>query len=415
MMNRRKFIGTAAALAATRSVIGANDRIQMAIIGTGNRGSQVFGSFSKHSDCVFVRSCDVATSRHEQFSTRTASSLPLVKDYRRILDDKGIDAVLVSTPDHWHSPILVDACAAGKDVYCEKPLSNTIEAAQKMVDAVHTSKRVVQIGLQQRSWPHFQECADLIASGYVGDVWQATIAYTGSYAVGPEPTEAPPADLDWETWQGPAPRHAYQPSRQRRWRAFYAYGGGMITDWGVHLMDVVNWYLKAEAKAPLKTSAAGRYVRVQCPEHDQIPDSVNVSWEYDTFVSSFSNAVMNNPDFPLAGNIFYGTKGTLLVNRDGYQVRPVARLGGRGAAPREPEIAVKNFVDKQGLSEAAGTSFDIATVNHTRNFLDCVRSRKTPIANIDVGFAASLPCLLGVKAVREGKQYSWNGQSAIIA
>src|SRR5437016_5743214 len=117
MMNRRTFIGTAAAFAATRSLRGANDRIQMAIIGTGNRGSQVFGSFGKHSDCQFVRACDVATSRHEQFSTRTNTSLPLVKDYRRILDDKNIDAVLVSTPDHWHSQILVDACAAGKDVY----------------------------------------------------------------------------------------------------------------------------------------------------------------------------------------------------------------------------------------------------------------------------------------------------------
>src|SRR6516165_6392178 len=170
--SRRSFLkASAATLAASASVLGANDRVQMAVIGTGTRGTQVHGAFLKHKDAAFTAACDVARDRLDQFlKVNPDEKMDAYGDYRRVLERKDIDAVLITTPDHWHSPIMVAAVEAGKDVYVEKPVSNTIAAALKMVEAARTHKQVVQVGLQQRSWDHFQECAKIIQDGYIGKV-----------------------------------------------------------------------------------------------------------------------------------------------------------------------------------------------------------------------------------------------------
>ena len=426
METRRRFLkASAAAAVVSRSVLGANDRIQMAIIGTGMRGNQVYGSFSQHKDQVFVAACDVARDRLDQFATR-AGKVDTYTDYRKVLDRKDIDAVLITTPDHWHAPMLAAACQAGKDAYVEKPISNTIEAAKQMVEVVHKYNRVCQVGVQQRSWKHFQECAKLVREGYIGPISHLVMAYTGSYTQAPQATQTPPETLDWDGFQGAAPQHPFKPGRLR-WRAFYDYGGGIITDWGVHLVDVANWYMDADQKAPLLTAAAGQYSRFENPEHDQLPDSVQVVWTFDKYTASFVN--MNifptaQGELPLQGNFFYGTKGVMLVNRTGYQIRantqrPVARVPMPGmtapppAAPPEPPIEAKSYLEppRSQNAETPGSAFDAATVAHTRNFLDCVKSRQTPVASIDVGFHSTLPCLLGVLAVRQGKTFAWDPQT----
>ena len=163
MESRRDFVRTsAAAMAASKSVLGANDRVQLGVIGVGSRGTDDMGRFVANQDC------DVAKSRLETAVAKSGGTVASYGDYRRVLDRKDVDAVLIATPDHWHSPITVDALAAGKDIYVEKPLSNTIPAAQRMLEASQKYQRVVQVGTQQRSWPHFQQCARMIQEGVIG-------------------------------------------------------------------------------------------------------------------------------------------------------------------------------------------------------------------------------------------------------
>jgi predicted dehydrogenase len=409
MANRRDFLrASLAAAAASRSVLGANDRIQMGLIGCGTRGNMDAGFFLRHKDCAFVAAADVVKSKLDETATKIEQSGAKVErftDYRRLLERKDIDAVLIATPDHWHSPMTVEACQAGKDVYVEKPISNAIEPAQKMVDAARQYKRVVQVGLQQREGAHFKEAAQLVQQGLLGDVTHVLLQYPGGYTTAPEPTQDPPADMDWPMFQGPAERRLYKPSRQRRWRAYYDYGGGLVTDWGVHLVDIAHWYLNADDKAPLMTNASAQYVNVPNPEHDQVPDAFIVSWTYDKFVMSFTNAAVYDTDFARHGNYFFGPRGSLWVHRAGYQVRPAQPRRVAGEEP-PPPIQTKIVRFKENYQD------DPDTIAHARNFLDCVKSREKPVTDIEIGFNSTLPCLLGILAIRQERSIRWEGKAA---
>jgi predicted dehydrogenase len=412
MLTRRTFLQASAVVAlGSRSVLGANDRVRMAVIGCGTRGTMVSGFFTRHSDCEFLAACDVAGGKRDALAARlrqAGRAFDVVEDYRRILDRKDVDAVLVATPDHWHSPIMVEACAAGKDVYVEKPVSNAIEPAQKMVQAARTHNRVVQVGLQQRQGEHFKEAAELITSGLIGKVTHVVLQFPGAYTMPPEPTQPPPADLNWDLFQGPAEHHPYKPSRQRRWRTYYDYGGGLVTDWGVHLVDVAHWYLGADAKAPRLTSAVAQCVNVPNPEHDQVPDAFIVSWQYDDFVMSFTNAVPTDENFGRQGTYFYGPKGSIQVHRAGFEVRPARR-------PNNPTPDTPPPIEGRLRRFAENYENDPDTIAHTRNFLDCVKSRNKPTAEIEIGFHSSLPCLLAIQAIRQGRAMTWDGTAATAA
>jgi predicted dehydrogenase len=416
MQNRRTFLKMAAAAATSHSAMGANDRIQMGIIGTGTRGMRVHTCFKAHDDAVFVAACEVDRSRLDSALQRTGK-LDTYGDYRKLLDRKGVDAVLIATPDHWHSQIVIDAVAAGKDVYCEKPISSTIERAQAMLDAVERSKQVVQVGLQQRSWDTFQEAYKTIQSGVLGKITHVTITFPGGYSDAPDPTTAPPATLDWEMWQGPAPRHAYQQSRQRRWRAYYDYGGGLVTDWGVHLIDIAHWFMHADTKAPLRTVATSQYIKFKDPEFAELPDAFSISWQYDDFIMSFTNCEFDTRDFESWGTYFHGTEGALHVNRQGWRYGPYIRR-----RTNMPATAVANpfaqpepkptFEAKSYFNPNGGVEVDYPTIAHVRNFLDCVKARQRPIADMNIGFHSTLPGLLGVVAIKEQKTVLWDGKSA---
>ena len=350
MEDRRVFLKTlAATLAASRSVFGANDRVQMGVIGTGTRGNQVYQSFMRNKDVTFVTACDVQKSRVDKFVADSKTKMTTVGDYRRVLDNKDVDAVLLTTPDHWHSPMVIEALQAGKDIYCEKPVSNTLDAAIKMRDACRTSKRIVQVGCQQRSWQHFQDQAKRVKGGYIGTINQCVLLFPGFSGFGPPPQEkpqAPPPDLDWEMFQGPAARHPFVPSRLN-WRGYWDYGGGSITDWGVHLTDVMLWYMNADAKGPLLASASYVYTSGH-EDPEQAPDTFSVTWKYDGFVATFANATPpGSPGLMMSdtyGNWFYGQKAVALVNRYGFEVKPVAQLemgGSAGAAPADHGAVIR--------------------------------------------------------------------------
>jgi predicted dehydrogenase len=326
-------------------------------------------------------------------------------DYRRLLERKDVDAVLVATPDHWHSPIMVDACAAGKDVYVEKPVSNTLPAAQRMVEAAQKYKRVVQVGCQQRSWPHFQECCKMIQDGLLGKVTHALLLFAGGGTQVTQPPVPVPAGLDWEMWQGPAPRHPYSPSR-RRWRAYYDYGGGLVTDWGVHLTDIAHMALNSDTTGPSLTGASAQYVSLPVPQLDQIPDAFICNWQYEKFVMSFTNVNPPIAGFSSSGNYFYGPRGILLVNRSGYKIWPSTPRAGQPAAP---PIEAKEFRPPRG-GTAGGA--DAGTILHTRNFLDCIKSRQKPNCEMQIGFYSTLPCLIALLAIQQRRSFVWDGKTA---
>src|SRR5438093_650912 len=285
-MTRRKFFDLAGGAAAGGALLasragaqqrpsGPNDRVRMALIGSGNRGRQVADLFLQNlKDVEYPAVCDVYKTRLDQGVQQLSTRQPGAKlepfgDYRRVLDRKDIDAVHIATPDHWHCQILIDAISAGKDVYVEKPLSNTVERAVDALRAYKTANRVVQFGTQQRSGPHFQEAAKIVQDGQLGKVTHAVIQFPGSgYGTPPEPVVPVPEGLNWELFEGPAGRHPFKAGRLRWW-GWWDYGGGLITDWGVHLTDVALWYLTSQHAGPLLTSATAQYVNFVNPERDQ--------------------------------------------------------------------------------------------------------------------------------------------------
>jgi len=340
------------------------------------------------------------------------------EDYRRILERKDVDAVFIATPDHWHAPMTIEACAAGKDVYVEKPVSNEIEPAIMMMEAARRHKRVVQVGQQQRSWHHFQEAAQLFQDGYIGSSvnhCQMCPPVSGGGGRGqpqPEKPQAPPPGFNWEMFQGPAKRKPFDPAR-RNWRGWYDYGGGNLTDWGVHLTDVMNWYMRADATAPVLTSASAQYVRIP-RDPERVPDTYSVTWQYETFVATLSNAMVPGTGNPTEryGNYFFGDRGVLLVNRLGYEVMPYPPAGGGRGRDAPPPLEPKTFKDPKGFSEIVESQFGSATHRHVRNFLDAVKSRQKPNCDIEVGFNSALPCLLAIVSVKTGKTVKWDGKEA---
>ncbi len=232
---------------------------------------------------------------------QNGAKVDTVEDYRRILDRKDVDALLISTPDHWHSQMCIDAMSAGKDIYCEKPVSNTVERAVAMRDAARKSNRIIQIGTQQRSWPVFQEAAKLFQDGYIGGVKQVVMmppSGNGGPVGGPTtgtlssqlPADPIPDGFNWDLFQGPAPRKPYLAAR-RGWRGWYDYGGGTVTDWGVHLADVMAWFMKLDNINPVLTSATAIYSgTVADPEKP--PNNYIITWEFDNFLGELTNAVL---------------------------------------------------------------------------------------------------------------------------
>jgi predicted dehydrogenase len=440
--------------------IGANNRIRAAIIGCGGRGRAVMRDWIDHPDTTFIAACDVDKARTEATVAELATAghkAAGYEDYRRILERNDVDAVLIGTPDHWHSPMTIESISAGKDVFCEKPVSNTVEAAVRMRDAARQSNRIIQIGTQQRSWTHFMEAAKLFHEDYIGTSVRHIVMHPpggggGGFAAPAQqltaaqmPAEPIPEGFNWELFQGPAPRKPFLSAR-RGWRGWYAYGGGGITDWGVHLVDVMAWFMKLDNKAPLLTSASAQYVN-QVRDPERTPNTYAVTWQFENFVATLSNAVIPGVEHPEEnyGDWFYGNRGVMLVNRLGYDIRPLGaggrgrgagpargatgpggqaapgagggrgggRQGGGAAAPALPPIEAKRVWDLNGRSEARGTEFALATQRHVRNFLDCVKSRQKPVCDMEAGFAASLPCLLANVAIQQEKTVKWDGNRAV--
>jgi predicted dehydrogenase len=327
-------------------------------------------------------------------------------DFRRLLEQNDIDAVLIATPDHWHAITTVLACAAGKDVYVEKPLAHNVREGRAIVEAARRYKRIVQTGTQQRSAAHLAEVARIVQSGGIGDVRYARVWNFSNMlpnGIGREPDSAPPEGLDWDMYLGPAPKVPFNRKRfLSTFRWFYDYAGGTITDFGTHRFDTVHQIMGAEA--PLSVSATGRRYNLQ--DAGEMPDVLQVTYEYEGFTMSYEAVNLNahglggrtpgmryynsvGPEDRPNGMAFYGTQATLFCDRIGFEIYPER----------------KSRVDRRW------TNAKDATAEHARNFIECVRSRSAPAASVETGHKSTLIGHLGNIAFKTGRKLRWDGKA----
>lgn len=419
-VTRRKFGQTAAAacvgtaLSGTR-ILGANDRVRVGFIGVGNRGDQVLDAFLAHQDAQIVAISDIYEPYVDFAASKAGGQPARAKDYRRLLEMKDVDAVAICTPDHWHALQMIEACEAGKDVYVEKPLSLVVSEGRAMVAAARRHQRVVQVGIHRRSAAFVKEAADLVRSGALGPVTVARSFHVQNEwpkGIGAPPDGPPPAGVDWEAWLGPAPMRAYNKNRTfYRFRWFYDYSGGQVTNFGVHYMDAIHWALGQDA--PLAVTAMGGKVAIA--DNREIPDTLEVLWTYPggTLVT-FSQ--YNATAAPAARDRrvdieFRGTKGTLYLYGDGYEVVP-DEISPQEFPARTPLDRAYERGYRTGatpLIEASKRSGGKAdTALHARNFLDCVKSRAACNCDIETGHRSTSATLIANVAYKTKRYLEWD-------
>jgi predicted dehydrogenase len=390
-LNRRTFaVSALTAWGATR-VLGANDRLRVALIGSGGRGRQDWSQFVKQPDIDPVAVCDVYDLFRDKGIEMTGGKAKPFKDFRRLLEQPDVDAVIVATPDHWHAYITIAACQAGKDVYCEKPLSLFAAEGRKMVDAARRNNRVVQTGSQQRSGSHYAEAVKLIHDGGIGDVHRIHAGFQRNLYPGLKPTELASgltSALDWEMWLGPAPSRPFDPFRciyNFRW--FWDYSGGQMTNWGAHHLDIARWI--AQADGPTEVSGFGG--RYSLTDGGETPDLQQVTYRFPRMLVTWTSSEVAEGK-PVTLDI-YGTKGMMTLLRNGYTIYPESPGTGANKKPSGEPIKVK------------GGELD---ETHARNFIDCVKSRKRPNADVEDGHRSALMCHLGNISTKLGRSLQWD-------
>ncbi|MCW5983434.1 MAG: Gfo/Idh/MocA family oxidoreductase [Bryobacteraceae bacterium] len=422
-MNRRELLkgtGLVAAAASQPGTSAANDRIGVGIIGCGNMGGWDQRDFQSNPDVEIVALCDVYRPNLEAALRMAGGKAETYRDYRRLLEDKRVDAVVIATPEHWHAIMCIDACDAGKDVYVEKPASHNIREGRLMVEAARRNNRIVQVGMQQRSGTHFQRAVRYVQDGRLGAVHYVVCWNHSPLAMGrgeaPPPAAAPPADLDYDLWLGPAPKLPYAEVWNRGRRVLWDFSGGMLTEWGAHLTDIALWGMNA--RAPRSVVAAGGLFH---NKEGEIPDTLQALYQFDGFLLQYSvlhhNSFGPNGDpgaarFGSYGIQFHGTKGTLFVDRAGFRLTPQMKRLEESAHPARPVMWVN---DERQLGYYYATDFlpeqsDSSAQHgpHVRNFLDCVKSRRPPNADIEDGHIANTVCRLGNIAYRLERRIRWD-------
>ena len=379
--NRRSFLVASgmSALAASR-VMGANNTLRLGVIGAGGRMKTLLHSADKSAPNQLVAVSDVYSPHFDEVKLRVnGADATTHVDYREVLN-KQLDAVLVATPDHWHVHIACDALAAGKDIYLEKPVTHSIEEGETLIRAVRSSKRILQCGMQQRSWRHFQSAVELIQSGNIGRITQVRTYWYQNYQ---RDWPSLPIDaqlLDWKQWLGSAPDQSFSEEKYRRWRWFWNFGGGAMTDLFSHWIDVVHWAMKTTQ--PVKAQIIGdKYFFEQW----DCPDTLQAGFRYGGFDVGYEGTMISSIDD--GGLEFRGTEGTLKLTRGGFEIYR------EGVEKGNPVLMERSFED--------------GTISHMGNFFECLTSRKEPNAPVEAGVAAARAGQIGNLALLRGGQLNW--------
>ena len=401
-VTRRKFLRSSATglgtglvvcrgLAPTR-ILGANDRIRIGGLGTGGRAQYLLELLKQLPGTELVGVCDVYEPKLLQALQICGAGARQYKDYRALLDNRDIDAVVIGSPDHWHKQMTLDAIQAGKDVYVEKPISHSIEEGVEMVRAVEASGRVVQTGTQQRSWDHYLLGKQLVDSGRLGQInfvytfWYQNYSRTADWR---DFRNIQADKLDWQQWLGSAPNQAFSPQKYVLWRWYWDFGGGALTDLMTHWIDVIQWYMGTPAPATALTSG-NRYIQSW-----DCPDTISCLLEYPrNYTVTYDGSMASSIDD--GGIEFRGTRGTLKIDREHLAFYSEESKNVVGANSPAAEILVRSSGD--------------GTRTHLANFLDCVKSRKNPTASIRVAHEAARASHLGNLSLKTGRKVRWNIQ-----
>lgn len=408
-------LGAPRALRAEGAILGANERVRIGFIGVGNRGEQLLDAFLRQKDIQVTALCDVYDPYIDHAAGKIGGTVARFRDYRRLLEMEEIDAVVIATPDHWHARQFIDACRAGKDIYVEKPLSLAISEGRKMVEAARRGGRVTQVGIQRRSTPYCQRAAELVRSGAIGKVTVARSYHVLNElpaGIGNPPDGPPPDGLDWDMWLGPAPKVPYNPNRcHYKFRWFWDYSGGQLTNFGTHYLDFIQWALGK--RAPLAVTAMGGKFALE--DNREVPDTLEVLWLYDggtmaTFTQINANAAP--PNVKNAHLEFRGTLGTLYIGYGGFDVVPeqlrTHPVPARNPLDRkEPRTTVERIEPLEGKG-------GIDDADHVRDFLDCVKSRRQACCDIETGHRSTSATLLGNIALKTKKYLEWDAEEERI-
>ncbi len=427
-MNRRTFSTSAAVTGAVTSVglassstqaPSANNKVRLGFIGLGNRGDQVLDAFLVHADCDVLAICDIYAPYVEfacEKVAKTGRAKPAgMDDYRKLLERNDLDAVVIATPDHWHALQMIEACRAGKDVYVEKPLGLCVAEGRKMVQVAHETKRIVQVGIQRFSSDFLPEAANVIQSGKLGKITAVRAFHVQNEwpkGIGKPADGEPPAGFDWERWVGPAPMRPYNLNRAfYRFRWFYDYSGGQVTNFGVHYLSTIHWLLGVDRPMEV-TAIGGKYADF---DNREVPDTLEVLWAYpnNTLVTfSQYNASAALAAAKSCEIEFRGTKGTLYIKSNGYEIVPEQVTPNEFAARTPINRSLERGWRVGQKTHVAPTqkSGHMETSAHTRNFLDCVRSRTQPNCDLEKAHRATTTCQIANIALRLKQHLLWDGE-----
>jgi predicted dehydrogenase len=382
-MHRRTFLLSTAATAS--QIAGAADKIRAAIIGSGGRGRYLTENF-KELGVDMAAVCDVYEPNLQRGLKAASTGAKAYDNYKRVLEDRSIDAVVVATPDHWHAQMVIDAVEAGKDVYVEKPMTHRIDDGFRVIEAVRRTKRVVQVGMQRRSSDLFQQGKELMSR--VGDVRLVNSWWLNNQ--GSLSQKQLEGKLNWTEWLGPAPKRELDPRRFFNWYYFWDYSGGLMVGQAAHIIDLIHWFMNSTFPATV-TCAAGR-VNLAGAE---VPETTSMAIEYpENYLAVFTLGykAMHYAATNDQMNQFHGSKARLDMGRESY--------------------ALYMQTDEVDMKPAAETrrpgSFDSATRAHIRNFLECIGSRKDPNATVETGQHTAVVLSMAIDALRQGRRLKWN-------
>ncbi len=378
--------------------LGANDRIRLGFIGVANRGGQLISAFMKHSDCEIVALCDVDEKILLKANEQVGGKADLYRDFRKLIDRPDLHAVVIATPDHWHAIQTIMACNAGKDVYIEKPLSITIYEGRKMVEAARRNNRVVQVGTQRRSSPLYFQLRNLVQEGKIGKVTVSRAYRLSNMAptgIGHAPPAEPPASLDWDLWLGPRPARPFQETiapYKFRWWDLYS---SQMANWGVHYLDAMRW-VNGDLAPSSACAMGGRYA---VDDDRTIPDTLEAVFEFPSGrLAIFGQyEASGNPMFAVSGAEleFRGTLGTAFIGNRNIQVMPE-----RGGQFQDPSARMESLTIE-------GPSGD-PTILHARNFLDCIRTRQKPNADVEEGHRSTTCSLIANISLAVRARLDWD-------
>ncbi len=432
-MNRRDFMKTTVLAGAATATAGRahaeqvspNGRIRVGFIGTGARAQQLMQDVTAQPDAEIVALCDAYKGRLERALSRTQGRATVFSDYRELLASPSVDAVFIATPDHWHKAMAVEALAAKKDVYLEKPMSFNIDDGLAIVEAVRRSDRVLQVGSQGVSAPAMAKARELIAAGKIGQVTMARAAFNrnsnGGAWLYPIPPDATPQTVNWEQFLGPAPKRPFDLERFFRWRCYWDYSGGIATDLFVHLVSELHYVL--DMKAPTTVVATGENYRFK--KTHEVPDTVNALLLYPEGVTVNLTCTFNNAEGSESGLEILGTKGSLIARGDELTFKPEqARENNRWVVESWPEALERAYYSDakvqavespwlwdaklEGGVESWRAEGRDDTYTHIANFLASVKSRKPPVEDALFGHRAAACAHMVNTSIRERRLVEWD-------